>query len=334
MTLSRRDVFKSSAMYTVILTASSKSTPAAASSATYKAAAALPASSTLPPPHLALTETQSQFASGLLAGAAQKTVKELALHPFDTVKTRLQTDQSRRDALAALFDQPYAGLAPALLTGAPAAALFFAVKDSLKQRARVLQWSDSLATLGAVLGANVAYWVVRNPTEVIKTRRQAGVVEDALEAARELWRTRGASGFYTGYVGNCAYAYPVDAGKFLIYDAVKREWRRRKGGAKLTSTEAAIGGALAAAVTQATFTPLDVGRTRIMTRGGAADAPSGLEGLVDIITSTAASEGVGALYAGVAPKTLRALASGALQFSTYELIKEWADRVIGSQRVE
>ena len=80
--------------------------------------------------------------------------------------------------------------------------------------------------------------------------------------------------------------------------------------------EAALGGACAASVAQALATPLDVARVRIMTT----DAT----GVVATMRAIAADEGATALYAGVTPKVARALASGAIQFSTYEATKEWA----------
>ena len=67
---------------------------------------------------------------------------------------------------------------------------------------------------------------------------------------------------------------------------------------------------------QAIATPLDVARVRIMT----SDATDVVGTMKDI----AANEGAGALYAGIAPKVARALASGAIQFSTYEATKDWA----------
>ena len=67
---------------------------------------------------------------------------------------------------------------------------------------------------------------------------------------------------------------------------------------------------------QAIATPLDVARVRIMT----SDATDVVGTMKDI----AANEGAGALYAGIAPKVARALASGAIQFSTYEATKEWS----------
>ena len=67
---------------------------------------------------------------------------------------------------------------------------------------------------------------------------------------------------------------------------------------------------------QAIATPLDVARVRIMT--------SHATDVVGTMKDIAANEGAGALYAGIAPKVARALASGAIQFSTYEATKEWS----------
>ena len=119
---------------------------------------------------------------------------------------------------------------------------------------------------------------------------------------------------------NYAYSTPVDSAKFLLYEALKGELRAQRGGAPLTPLEAALGGAASAASAQALATPLDVARVRIMT--------SDATGVVDTVRGIAAEEGVGALYAGVAPKVTRALLSGAIQFSTYEATKRWAVGVL------
>jgi hypothetical protein len=52
-----------------------------------------------------------------------------------------------------------------------------------------------------------------------------------------------------------------------------------------------------------------------------------LQQLLDCL-GLVADEGVGALYAGVVPKVVRALASGAIQFSTYEATKQWSVDVL------
>ena len=264
-----------------------------------------------------------EFWSGLLAGAVQKTAKELALHPLDTAKARLQyVGGSRRLLLGELFAAPYAGLAPALISGAPAASAFFAVKDATKRAAVGLQLGKPQTTILAVVCANVAYWGVKNPSEVLKVRRQAGVAGETVPAARALWEAEGLGGFYSSYVPNYSYSTPVDVTKFLLYEQVKAALRAQRGGASPSPLEAALGGAIAASTAQALATPLDVARVRIMTDDA---APPDVVGTVRAI---AADEGLGALYSGVAPKVVRALASGAIQFSTYEATKQWSVDVL------
>ena len=262
----------------------------------------------------------SEFYSGLLAGAVQKTVKELALHPLDTAKARLQFARGRRQVLSELFAAPYAGLAPAVIAGAPAASTFFAIKDATKRAAASLNLGKTETTLLAVAAANVGYWGVKNPSEVLKVRRQAGVMgDDTLSAAGEIWREEGLIGFYRSAVPNYVYSTPVDTFKFLIYESFKS--RAQGGGRKLSPVEAAVSGAIAASTAQAIATPLDVARVRIMTDDNAG-------GVIETIRTIAADEGIGALYSGVVPKVARAVASGAIQFSTYEATKDWATKEI------
>ena len=145
------------------------------------------------------------------------------LHPLDTIKCRLQIKSSRRSLVdKALYDGLYDGLAPALISGAPAASVFFAVKDAVKQQVKPAGLGKIPETVIAVAGANVPYWLLRNPTEVIKARRQAGqLTERTGEAVASLWEEKGLGGFYRGYASNYAYAFPVDATKFVIYGSVK-----------------------------------------------------------------------------------------------------------------
>lgn len=263
-----------------------------------------------------LTPSAAQeFWSGLLAGAAQKTVKELVLHPLDTAKARLQFAGNRRMLIRELFADPYAGLAPALLSGAPAAATFFAVKDATKRGIRDLHLGKTETTLVAVTCANVAYWGIKNPSEVLKVRRQAGVANDTLGAAAELWRTEGVAGFYNSIGSNFAYSTPVDCTKFVLYESFKSRIKTLRAGGNLSPIESAVAGGIAASTAQAIATPLDVARVRIMTTDAS--------GVLETMRSIAVNEGIGALYTGVTPKVIRALASGAIQFSTYEATKAW-----------
>ena len=105
-------------------------------------------------------------------------------------------------------------------------------------------------------------------------------------------------------------------------------WKAAKRGAKLTPVESAVGGALSAVAAQSVSTPLDVARTRIMTQPEDALRMNP----VQCIRQVAREEGIRGLYAGVSPKALRAVLSGAIQFSTYEATKEFTNKLLGVRR--
>lgn len=99
--------------------------------------------------------------------------------------------------------------------------MFFGVKDYVKTLCRREEFglSKSQATIVAVIVANVFYWIIRNPGEVLKTRQQTETVtntstsvtgsSDAATGPINL------SDLYTGYSSNIAYALPADIIKFL-----------------------------------------------------------------------------------------------------------------------
>lgn len=153
---------------------------------------------------------KDDFIRGLLSGAVSRASKEILLHPFDTIRARLQvknidfvnatsyTAKSNAHSSATmipeyqkevesgntgLFQDLYAGLTPALIGGIPAGAVFFAVKDSTKAFLKSLDnhhepfpilTSKEFITIFSVVIANVLYWVVRSPAEELKTKQQVG----------------------------------------------------------------------------------------------------------------------------------------------------------------
>lgn len=119
--------------------------------------------------------------------------------------------------------------------GLPAGAVFFGAKDFIKEALQLnpssLTLSREMRTIVAVAAANVPYWIVRTPSEVLKTRDQVrrttldlGTAADstrrtALEELRDQWRQRGLQGvwaaLYGSYFSNLAYALPADIIKFV-----------------------------------------------------------------------------------------------------------------------
>jgi hypothetical protein len=290
--------------------------------------------------------------SGFIAGATVTVSKTVVKYPLDSATVRLQmpnTEYSLRD-LAKLLKGSYRGITVPLLANIPAGAVFFAVKDATKA---ALVSSDAppwAKTCAAVAAAQIPYWLVRNPSEVVKTRQQAGIEGygsgvSAVDAYRNVLRdgtsnsasssssSSGGGGggglqdFYLGYWENIIYAYPADVIKFVCYDAFS------KGRKNLSPAEGAMAGAAATAVSQFLTTPLDVVRNRIMTRttGGTkrpsaeaeeASSPQQSLSYLDTLAQLAREEGLTGLFAGASPRVGKALLSGAIQFATYEEMKQ------------
>ena len=255
--------------------------------------------------------------SGFVAGAALTMTKTIVKYPLDTATVRLQLPNSPYSLgrPAELFGNSFQGMTSPLVSNIPAGALFFAVKDATKQSLRqseLPKWASTMIAVGVALGP---YWGVRNPSEVIKTRQQAGVLSEqtnAIEAAKQLFAQDGIAAFYKGYWENLVYAYPADVIKFVCYEALS-------GGRKsVPPVEGALYGAASTAVAQCLTTPLDVLRNRVMINQNIQESGSYLDALVDL----AKNEGLGGLFAGVTPRVGKAILSGAIQFATYEETKK------------
>jgi solute carrier family 25 S-adenosylmethionine transporter 26 len=288
------------------------------------------------------------FTSGLISGATSRATKELLLHPVDTVRARLQLDPALRARLnyteTEIWTKDlYDGVTPALVAGIPAGALFFAVKDSSKVLLRSAGLGRNQATILSVGLTNLPYWLLRGPAEVLKTRSQAGLSgrQGAGDALGDMVRESGyrdtARQLYAPYWANVAYAAPADVVKFLAYEVLQQRLYGIAEGQKVKGVQGVVCGGLAGLVAQACTTPLDVARTRVMTRDGldiGASSSSSGDSAGDGVSATAVTggpgevlstlaeitdkEGPAALFAGVKPRMVRAVGSGAIQFATYE----------------
>ena len=249
------------------------------------------------------TSSLEESISGFVAGATMSAAKTVVKFPLDTATVRLQMPNQAYGItnLPALFDGAMNGVATPLVAGVPGAAVFFAVRDACKQGLRTnpttQSWPSWVRTSIAVGAAQVPYWIVRNPSEVVKTRQQANLpgygpgtsmVEGYAQVQRDALASRSYSlrqkssptpddptlaspwssnlttvvdAFYVGFWENIAYAYPADVLKFLLYD----QWTASLGGkTNVTPLQGAIAGAGSTAVAQFLTTPLDVVRNRLM----------------------------------------------------------------------
>lgn len=125
-----------------------------------------------------------------------------------------------------MFANLYDGILPSIIGGIPAGAVFFGVKDYTKVLLKETGLFDQqvVAILSVAL-ANIPYWIIRNPSEVLKTRDQ---IEKYEEGGIEKFSSSvigkpssiqllllQAYDLYASYGTNLIYALPADIIKFL-----------------------------------------------------------------------------------------------------------------------
>lgn len=164
----------------------------------------------------------STFINGLISGSVSRATKEILLHPIDTIRARQQIQDSNITYSYNVSDL-YSGILPALVGGIPAGAIFFGVKDYSKSKFRKLGMNRQVSTILSVVCANIPYWLIRNPLEVVKTKLQVegDDVNDrnSIEKLYMIYNTKGlhdlVNVLYSSYLSNFAYALPSDIIKFL-----------------------------------------------------------------------------------------------------------------------
>jgi solute carrier family 25 (mitochondrial S-adenosylmethionine transporter), member 26 len=266
--------------------------------------------------------------SSFVAGAALTVTKTLAKYPLDTATVRLQMPDSAYSILnpVQLLQGCYTGLPIPLITNIPGGAVFYSVKDAVKASLLDTGLSEWSRTCIGVAAAQIPYWIVRNPSEVVRTRQQVGIPgytesvstieafkrvrDDRIRESNATGFTAGLDAYYSGYWENIYYSFPADVMKFVFYEQLTQNRKSR--------VDEALAGAAATAISQLLTTPLDVVRNRVMAeKAGGADTS-----YVGILVQIARDEGLKGLFAGATPNVLKALISGAIQFATYEETKQ------------
>lgn len=259
------------------------------------------------------------FQLGMACGAVAGFAVDAVLFPLDTLKTRMQLAGGTSGGAAALLSGLYRGFAPAVVASAPAAAAFFGTYDWAKRELEARIDSKPVAHMLAAAAGDVAASTVRVPFEVVKQQLQSGQHGGSVRVAvASIWRTQGVTGFLNGYGSLVLRELPFDALQFPLYELFKSKWASAKGQSLSTAESSACGsaaGAIAAAIT----TPLDVVKTRLMTQ--TASGPQ-YHGVVDGLRKIAATEGVGALFSGIAPRVVWISVGGAVFFGAYEATRK------------
>ncbi|KAI0786200.1 S-adenosylmethionine transporter [Abortiporus biennis] len=259
------------------------------------------------------------FYQSLAAGGMAGTAVDLLFFPIDTIKTRLQSAQGFVHAGG--FKGIYKGVGSVVVGSAPGAAIFFCTYDTLKQNSPLPSHLAPVTHMLSASAGEVAACLIRVPTEVIKTRTQTSSYGNAARgsfaAAKFVLSNEGVRGFYRGFGSTVMREIPFTSIQFPLYELFKLKLSRVLDRRPLHAHEAAACGSVAGGIAAALTTPLDVLKTRVMldlrdpTKHKHPSLPARFKQIY-------LQEGVGALFAGVVPRTLWISAGGAVFLGVYE----------------
>ncbi|UNI17936.1 hypothetical protein JDV02_004243 [Purpureocillium takamizusanense] len=235
------------------------------------------------------------------AAAAATLVTDLAVHPVETLITRIQSPayatryKTARGTLhRSFFAGLYQGFGPTVLAGVPASAAFFTVYEGLKAALVPREGEAKLVALPAPVAyavssaaGDVVACAIMNPAEVLKQNAQMSSSSSSpgggqarqqrqrrrwghtVGVAREFARHPGR--LWAGYTALTASHLPGTCLTFCLYERLKEALvGGDDDGASITRRAwlSAVSAALAGGATAALFVPVDVVKTRMRLAAG------------------------------------------------------------------
>ncbi|XP_048566363.1 protein MITOFERRINLIKE 1, chloroplastic-like [Triticum urartu] len=262
-------------------------------------------------------------AIGACAGAAAGAFTYAALLPLDAVKTRLQAGAASRgswqvfaDILRA--DGPlglYRGLSAVILGSATSSAIYFGTCELAKSLLRPHLPPFLVPPLAGASG-NISSSAIMVPKELITQRLQSGAATGrSWQVLLQILQADGFFGLYTGYAATLLRNLPAGVLSYSSFEYLKAFALSKSNAANLTPGESVLCGALAGAISAGLTTPLDVVKTRLMTRVGAAQ---GSRTVVGTMQEVIAEEGLMGLSRGIGPRVLHSACFAAIGYCAFE----------------
>lgn len=261
-------------------------------------------------------EASMPFTLALCAGGIAGTTVDVSLHPIDTLKTRLMSQEGFMKAGG--FKGTWKGIIPIALGSAPSAAVFFSTYETFKgvlKRANNGQEHWTHHSVSSSVGEFCACFV-RVPTVLVGNNLQVGRYSGVMEACTAIHKAGGIGAFWNGFGTMVARDIPFACLQFPIYEGAKKKWAELQG-APTGPIQGACCGSLAGSISGAFTTPLEVAKTRIMLSAG--DGPGRkYVGTLSTLSTIAKEEGAAALYRGIGPRVFWITLGGFVFFGAYE----------------
>ena len=261
-----------------------------------------------------------------LAGALASGVSTAAMHPLDTLKTRVQSTVGKGLGMKAFLKTIpeigakglYRGIIPAVVGAASGhgfrtATYEVVCKLLVPLTALPLITEIQIQGFGSGFGTLVGT-SVRIPCEVLKQRLQTGQHDNAVEAFKAITKN-GTKGLFAGTAATLSREIPFYVIGLVTYEKLKQAAAAAKR-KELTAWETIALGGMSGAIAAAATTPADVLKTRAMTGQLAAG-----EVMWVSVQNIVKKEGAAALFKGVVPRMMWIAPLGAMNFAGYELAK-------------
>lgn len=259
----------------------------------------------------------SPFTLALIAGGCAGTSVDVALHPLDTIRTRMQSADGFWKSGG--FRGVYQGLLATTLGSAPGAALFFSTYETMKKVLKQLNGGKEAPIQHSVASScgEVAACLIRVPTAVVTQNMQIGRYARFTEAVSSTWASGGLRAFYRGYSTTVAREIPFSFIQFPIYECFKKAMKQWQGH-ETNPVQGALCGSAAGSIAGAVTTPLDVAKTRIILEAAAPGHLQKYRGTIQTLRTVAVEEGMPALFKGIGPRVTWITIGGFIFFGAYE----------------
>ena len=198
----------------------------------------------------------------------------------------------------------YAGLVPALVAVVPTAVVYMPTYEFASAALKRAEFPIVAPLAGLATGLVCA--TVRVPASVLKSRVQLGLAPSALVALQRAIAAGGLRELYAGFAATVALDVTTAVVQFTALDLGRRYF----------VSNAALG-FVAAALATTVSEPIDVVRTRIMSKIKGQPSRFNYKSLPDGLSQAFHTEGIAALYRGLLPRLVLKSLGGAIWYSTY-----------------
>ena len=263
-----------------------------------------------------------------ISGTAGGMASILAVHPLDTVRTRLQAAPAgayrgawhcarvtvRREGPLAL----YKGLAWPLAAQGLYKAIMFGVYGAASRAlrggdpARPLAAHEVFAAGDVAGGANA---LVLAPVELVRNRFQVAARRTTLRAV--LREAAAAGGVYRGLGATLLRDVPGVGAYYAAFEAMRRRAVALRGSPKLELAELAVAGAGGGVAFWTVALPLDFAKTRLQV-----GAEAGSASVAGVLRDAVRAGGLRRVYVGYASALARGVPGAAVVFSVYGAVHE------------